>query len=147
MLTVTILGILATIAAPSFATLIATQRATTTAIDMYIAMTKTRSEAVKADGNVWLCPKTAGATGWHNGWQIQASDCAALSGTPLDDHAAIGGSTIAGPTSVIYQSSGRVQGSVAPAFAITVSMGSSSSTKYLCVDLSGRPLVQASSCS
>ena len=144
---VTIFGVLAMIAAPSFSSLIAAQRAGSFATDLQIAMIKTRSEATKRNANVWLCPKTSGASGWKDGWQIQVSDCSSLAVTTLDNHSPVSGSTISGPASVVYQSSGRVQGGSTPAFNVTSNSGSSSTQKYLCVGLSGRPLVQTSSCS
>lgn len=141
-----IFGVVAMIAAPSFGRLIASQTADSTTTDLYIALAKARSEATKRNANIWLCPKTAGAAGWKDGWQIQASDCSSLGGTTLDNHAPVGGSTISGPASVTYQSSGRVQGGTAPAFAVTAGSGSISVQKYVCVDLSGRPLVQPTTC-
>jgi type IV fimbrial biogenesis protein FimT len=131
---VTIFGVLAMIAAPSFSALIAGQRAGSAATELYVAMSKARSEAIKRNASVWLCPKTAGAAGWKDGWQIRSSD------------ALISGANVSGPPSVTYQRSGRVQGSSAPAFGISTTSGSSSIQKYLCVDLSGRPAVRTSSC-
>jgi type IV fimbrial biogenesis protein FimT len=143
---VTIFGVLAMIAAPSFSALIAGQRAGSAATELYVAMSKARSEAIKRNASVWLCPKTAGAAGWKDGWQIRSSDCSDLGLTTLDDHALISGANVSGPPSVTYQRSGRVQGSSAPAFGISTTSGSSSIQKYLCVDLSGRPAVRTSSC-
>ena len=147
MVVVAIVAVLAKIAAPSFSSLIATQRAGSSTTELHIAMIKTRSEATKRNANVWLCPKTSGGSGWKDGWQIQVSDCSSLAVTTLDNHSPVVGSTISGPASVEYQSSGRVQGSSTPAFNVTSNSGSSSTQKYLCVGLSGRPLVQATSCS
>lgn len=143
---VVIFGVVAAIAAPSYSLLVAQQTATSTSTDLYSAMARTRGEATKRNVNVWLCPKTSGAAGWKDGWQIQTSNCSALANPALDNHAAINGSTISGPTSVAYQSSGRVQGGTAPAFTITAGSGATSAQKYLCVDLGGRPVVQSSVC-
>ncbi len=137
LVTVAILGILASLAAPSFNDLIAGQRANSAASDLHVALIKTRSEATKRNANVTLSPNSGG---WQYGWQlINPSDSSVI-----DAHAATSGLTIAGPASVIYQGSGRVQGS-APSFLIT-STAVSSVQRCVSVDLSGRAYVKKSSC-
>lgn len=132
-----ILGILAALAAPAFNDLIAGQRANSAASDLHVALIKTRSEATKRNTNVTLSQKSGG---WHYGWQlINPTDSSVI-----DDHAATSSLTITGPASVIYQGSGRVQGS-APAFLIT-STAVSSVQRCVSVDLSGRAYVKKSSC-
>lgn len=138
MVVVAIVGILAAIAAPSFSSLIANQRNKAAATDLYIALSKARSEAIKRNTNVTLSPKTGG---WQAGWEIlDPSDAS----KKIEDHAAITGGTITGPASVTYRSSGRVQGSATPAFDITVS----GTSNHVCVtvNLSGLPSQKSSSC-
>lgn len=133
----TILGILASLAVPSFANLIASQRANSVASDLRIALMKTRSEALKRNANVTL---SANAGGWQFGWQlINPADSSAI-----DVHAAVAGLTITGPASVIYQGSGRVQGGV-PSFLIT-STTIPSEQRCVSASLSGRTYVKKSSC-
>lgn len=134
MLAVAILGILASLAAPSFTDLIESQRAKSAATDIYVALARARSEAVKRNTSVTLSPKSAN---WANGWQIPDP----VSGTIIEDHDAISNLTVTGPTSVIYQSSGRVSGTTAPSFVITGA--ASTSARCVAVDLSGRPSVKA----
>ncbi len=133
----TIFGILTAIAAPSFRELIASQKISNGASDLYMALVKARSEAIKRNDNVILAP--AGGN-WQNGWQSTAQS----SGTILDSHGSLPNLTIAGPASVTYQASGRVQGAIGPFnFSSPVV---SVPQRCVSVDLSGRPSVKASSC-
>ena len=136
---VTLAGILATIAIPSFSGLIAEQRAKAVATDLVLALTRARSEAIKRNANVSLTP--VDADDWAKGWQITDA-----SSNVLDSHGAapaqisIGATLTGSGNSVIYQNSGRID----PALTGTVAFEITSaqySTGYRCVttDLSGRP--------
>jgi type IV fimbrial biogenesis protein FimT len=136
---VAIVGVLAAIAGPSFADLIASQRAASAATDLHVALATARSEATKRNADVTLSRKSGN---WKNGWQVLDS-----ASNVLLDHNAFETATITGSlASVVYQSSGRVSGTTKPTFAVTMTLGSTTVTKYVCVDLSGRPFTQASSC-
>lgn len=142
MVGVAIAGILAALAAPSFSNLVANQRSKAVATDLYVALSKARSEAIKRNTSVTLSPKTANV--WKDGWEIiDPSDA----NKKIEDHAAITGGTITVPdgvTSVTYRSSGRVQGNTTPTFDITVS----GTDSHVCVtvNLSGLPSQKSSSC-
>lgn len=137
LVTVAILAILTSLAAPSFNDLIAGQRAGSAASDLHMALIKTRSEATKRNANVTLSPN---AGDWQNGWQIViASDSSVI-----DTHSATNGLTVGGPSSVTFQGSGRVQGTP-PSFLIS-STAISSIQRCVSVDLSGRAYVKKSSC-
>lgn len=138
-ITVAIAAILAALAAPSFSSLIASQRMKNVATDIYLALAKARSEAIKRDTNVTLSPNTGG---WAAGWEI-LDPADATGTTKIEDHEAISNTAISGPTSVIYRSSGRVSGTSAPKFDITAT----GSTSHTCVtvDLSGLPTQSTSS--
>ena len=136
---VVIVGVLAAIAGPSFADLIASQRAASAATDIHVALATARSEATTRNADVTLSRKSGN---WKNGWQVLDS-----ANNVLLDHNAFETATITGSlSSVVYQSSGRVSGATKPTFAVTMTLGSATVTKYVCVDLSGRPFTQASSC-
>jgi type IV fimbrial biogenesis protein FimT len=138
MVAVAIAGILAALAAPSFNDLIANQRAKAVASELHAALSRARGEAIARNANVTLSPKSGG---WQNGWQILDPANAVL-----DDRGAASGATISGPTSVIYLRSGRVQGSTAPSFLVSLTTGSTSKYQCVSVELSGRPYLKASSC-
>ncbi|HEV7619871.1 MAG TPA: GspH/FimT family pseudopilin [Burkholderiaceae bacterium] len=139
MVTVSIVAILAVIAGPSLSSLIATQRIKAVAADLYVALSKARSEALKRNVNVKLQPKTANT--WEAGWEIRdPSD----NTKKLEDHAAVKGATIVGPADLTYRVSGRITAATAPTFDITAS----GTTIHWCVtiDPSGRPYQKSTAC-
>jgi type IV fimbrial biogenesis protein FimT len=138
---VTIVGVLAGIGVPAFSNLIAIQRASSAATDLYVALATARSEAIKRNVDVTIAQKSGG---WTNGWTIV--DPADTSKKILEANGLSGAAITASLTSIVYQSSGRVSGSTRPAFAITMTSGTSTQSKNVCVDLSGRPFVSTSSC-
>ncbi|AQV94107.1 prepilin-type N-terminal cleavage/methylation domain-containing protein [Cupriavidus necator] len=141
MAAVAIAGILAALAAPSFSSLIASQRAKAVASELFGSLSRTRSEAIMRNTAVTLSPK---AGSWQSGWQILDPSNAA---NVLDDHGSAGGMTINGPASVTYRASGRLGAGAAPSFLITATAGSATAYQCVSVDLSGRPyMVAAPSC-
>ncbi|MDO8413790.1 MAG: GspH/FimT family pseudopilin [Gallionellaceae bacterium] len=142
LVTITVAAILASLAAPSFSSLIANQRTKSVASNLHLALTIARSEATKRNANVTMSAKTGG---WVNGWTIFPN---AASTNILQDYASTKGVAIAATnsggaatTTAVYQSSGRVQGTVT--FVITASAGGSAADRCVSVDLSGRPYVKA----
>ena len=85
LITVTIAGILAAIAAPSFAWLIRDTRFTTEANNMVAAFNMARSEAAKRGGVAQVDANTVDADLWGNGWTLwvdqDGDDARAGSGT------------------------------------------------------------------
>lgn len=136
---VAIIGILASLAAPSFSEMIKNQRVKSMATDLNASLALARSEALKRNRNVTMSPTTAGS--WQSGWQIEDPDNV---GSNIDVHSAFAGLTATGPDNVVYRSSGRIQGGVAPAFNISAT--GTSTQRCVSVDLSGRPYVKAVAC-
>jgi prepilin-type N-terminal cleavage/methylation domain-containing protein len=139
----TIFGILAMTAAPSFAPMIASKRAEAAATELYVSLVTSRSEATKRNADATLAPK---AGGWQLGWQVNVVDPSNGSTVTVEDHPVTNGVTVSGPASVIYHSSGRVDGNTNAVFVVTAVQGSSTEQRWVCVDLSGRPLAKASAC-
>ena len=136
---VAVMAILATVAAPSFSGLIASQRAKGAASDMFASLLRTRSEAIKRNVEVTLAPS---GDSWEDGWSIaHPTDADVL----LEDRGAVQGATITGPASVTYLPNGRVKGATAPEFDIEVT--GASQHRCIAVDLSGRPYQTAAECS
>lgn len=132
-----ITAILATIAVPAFNELIASQRALTTASDLYVALAKARSQAVTLNTSVTL---QANAGGWNAGWQIVNSN----NNTVLDNHAAETAVTIAPQATVTYSASGRMPaGAAAPMFQISTTSGHTVNHQCVSVNLDGRPYMKA----
>lgn len=144
LIVVAIIGILASLAAPSFSELIKSQRMKSMATDINSSLTLARSEAVKRNANVAMSPTTAGS--WQNGWQIAVPDPLNPGSNleVIEVHSAFAALTATGPDSVTYRSSGRIQGATAPAF--NISAAGVSAQRCVSVDLSGRPYVKAAAC-
>lgn len=142
---VTILGVMAMIAGPSFSGLIADQRAKNASSDLYTALATARSEAIKRNTKITLQQISGG---WVNGWEVIDPDDTT---NKILVHAQLSGATVTtSPTSlasVTYLSSGRVKGTSSPAFTVSTTSGAATSTRALCLDLSGRPYVNATACS
>jgi type IV fimbrial biogenesis protein FimT len=140
LVTMSIAAILAMLAIPSFSTLTATQQAKNTSTDLYVALIRTRSEALKLNKSVSFSPK---AGGWQNGWQIVNPG----TGVVMEEHGPLSGVTVtttSGTSTVTYNSYGRVQGGTT-SLQVTAA-GSAAATRCVTVDTSGRPYIKASSC-
>ena len=137
LITISIAAILTMLAVPSYHSITEKHRAKSAAVDIYLALLKTRSEAVHRNASVTLSPKSGD---WSNGWQILNPSDNSL----LEDHIALRGVTLGGPASVIYNSSGRLQGA-ASSFDI-LSTGTAAVGRCVTIDPSGRPYTKKSSC-
>ena len=134
---VAIVAILASVAAPAFSSMVAGARARSASSELYAALSRARSEAIKRNAEVTLAP--AMARQWQSGWSI-----AAAAGSKLEDHPAVKGATLTGPDSVVFLPNGRIKGGFRPAFDILI--GGDSQHRCVRVDLSGRPNQTKSTC-
>lgn len=136
MVVVAIIGVLASIAMPSFRNTTATARVKTVASDIHLSLTRARSEAVKRNTNITV----NAPSGWLGGWTVSSED-----GT-LETHGNIPGDVlvIAGPTSVTYTPNGRTTSN-----PVNISLTSLETSIARCVSvtLSGQPVVKQEACS
>ena len=141
LIVITIAGVLAAAAAPSFRGFIASQRVKSASFDLIAALTQTRSEAIKRNANVSM---TAVGGAWNNGWTI------ASGGTTLGTKSAYSGLTIAdsgGVGAVTFRGDGRL-GSAAVKFTVNASPSLSGVTaRCVSLSLSGQPSSKTGSCS
>ncbi len=140
MVVITVVAILATLAAPSFNQAIEGQRAKSAATDLYIALSRARSEAITRNTSVTLSPVSGN---WAQGWQIPDPS----SGTLIETHEALKGSLSVTPSaagSIVYRSSGRIQAAGNATFSIAGHYASSA--RCVCVTLSGRPAILEGVC-
>ena len=137
MVTITILGILASIAVPNYSSFVANQRVKTASFDVMSAMVLARSEALKRNTNVTVTP-TTGTTDWASGWSVTA-------GTTLNQQAAFRNLTITGPASLSYNSSGRLNTTAAASISISSTV-SGATPRCISIDLSGRPNSKKGAC-
>lgn len=139
MVTVTLAGILAVIAVPSFRQFILNQRLKNASYDLVSALSLTRSEAITRNAAVSMVAKGGD---WANGWCVTtAADCTAAA---IVQHSALNrsitvsayllGTSTAGPTTITFGNSGRMS-SAATVFAIAPATAVSG-VKTRCVTLS-----------
>jgi type IV fimbrial biogenesis protein FimT len=122
MVTLAVLVILITIAIPSFTSMIQNNRSATLASSLVTALNIARSEAVKRNALVGLCPSSNGATcmaapDWTVGWIAQQNGGAIIQAWSAPDLGAVitqGG----GAAAIQFNGSGRM---TAPAAAVTIS--------------------------
>lgn len=140
LVTISIAAILAALAVPSFSSSIATHRAKSTSMDLYVDLIRTRSEALKFNKSVSLSSK---AGGWTNGWNILDPG----TGNVMEDHGPLKGVTVttfSGPSTIVYNSYGRVKGG-ATSLAIATT-GPNVVSRCVTVDTGGRPYIKGSAC-
>ncbi len=109
MVTLTIAAILASIAAPSFRSVIANTRIQAVASDLQAGMLLARSEAVKRNAPIQLISTD---DDWMKGWSVQDADGTVLLAGQVHENISISGSA----TSLTFLASGRVNGPNLPKF-------------------------------
>ena len=137
LITITIIGILAAVALPSFGSFVAQQRIKTASFDMMSMLILARSEAIKRNASVAITP--AGGN-WQNGWTVT------VGATTLSQQAALNGLTVSCKSSTVtvnpcpvitYNSSGRITGVTSQ--SIQINSTATTSVRCISTDLSGRP--------
>lgn len=131
---IAIMGVLITIAMPSFVTFTASQKVKTASFDLYAAMMFARSEAIKRKVNV-----TVAATGgdWKNGWTVVATGVP----NPLRTQDALTGVNFSNTTtSLVYRLDGRLTSAAAQGVLIQPATADASiKNRCIRVDLTGLP--------
>lgn len=134
-MTIAVLAVLITLAAPAFRELMASQRVQTAAADLTTSLARARSEAIKQNTDVTITP----TAGWAGGWTV------ASAAGDAEIHAATPGVTItSGAASVTYRSNGRLAPGEAPTFSF--SSGDTSTARCVRVGLSGQAVVTKAAC-
>ena len=109
LITMTIVGILATLAGPSFSEMLKNNRLTTQTNDLILAMNIARSEAVKRGRSVTITSDT-NTNDWSDGWTVAEGGTDLRIGDPLD-----GTTTLINDknnTVITYRPSGTATGDV-----------------------------------
>ena len=154
MIVMVIVSILTMIAAPSFRSVMADNRATSTANELLYALQVARTEAIKRNAMVSLCPSSDQATctgngNWHLGWIIFLD----VNTNGLRDNAeeiirvqnAFDSTvTLAGPNAIQYATGGYL--SPATLLSIQASVVDSVNNKWVCLTAIGRSQVKSTSC-
>jgi len=134
MTVVTILAVLAAIAAPSMRELVLTSRVRAAASELHATLVRARSEAITRNAQIDVVPA---AGGWANGWQLLAG------ATPLESRPVLEAveAVPAAPATISYRVDGRIS---AGQQVIVFSVPSAAAVKARCVtlDASGRASVR-----
>ena len=148
LVTLTLIGVLLTIAVPSFRQLILNQGIKTASYDMFSALQFARSEAIKQNGNVSLRAGVATDGAWTTGWRVVDSSSNLLRSWTVASNLAI--TEEAGNATVItFARDGHVSAPTALPklqFDPTTTL-SGVTTRCVGVDLIGRPRTQLGACS
>jgi type IV fimbrial biogenesis protein FimT len=135
MITVAVLAVLVSLAAPSFSRLIASNNVRSGASDLQMAMLRARNEAITRNASI-IVEKSA--TGWKDGWVVKEGS------NMIESYGGFNGLTVTGSAnSVTYNSAGRVSA------ASTVEFKSEKypeEIRCLSVEISGRPLITKAGC-
>ena len=102
LIVVAIIGIIAAYAVPSFNNLMVNERIKSASFEVTAALNLARSEAIKQNGAVTLTP-TSGTTAWAGGWTTIGPDAAVITAQAAYPSSIV----ITGPTSIVYNRSGR----------------------------------------
>lgn len=139
LVTLAIVAIIASLAAPAFQNMIATQRVRSAANDLVVTLNFARSEAVKRRATVLVTP--AGAT-YAKGWDVE------LAGADIRKHEAVPSLTIPSKPGLNGQFGFLRDGRRGGNDKVTVSPPASSGATALCVSVSatGKPAVDSGVC-
>ena len=70
LVTLTVLGVLMTLAAPSFSSFVLSNRLKTIAFELVVSLNYARSEAIKRNVDATVTPSLSG---WNGGWSVQSA--------------------------------------------------------------------------
>lgn len=142
-----ILGILLSVAVPSFSVLLAEQRLRAVSTELRMSLTVARSEAVKRNSAVNLFERGGD---WSNGWCVEPrADAAgtlitACTAAPISEYVVNSRVAITGGSSVSFNAWGRAAG--CPQFEISTTSGDDACTVCLTVEPDGRVLSATGEC-
>ena len=140
MMTMVVVGILVTLAAPSFNNFVLKSRVNSAATELQMSLLLARSEAAKRNSGVTITP--VDTTAWTQGWSVTYVDGVGTTRTLKTVDAYNGAMTVTGPTAALaYGRDGRLAGASAVAFTVNVPGNANITAKTVAVDLSGRPNV------
>lgn len=165
MVTLAVAAIILTLAVPSFVSFVRSQRATTQANDLLVALTFARSETLKRGEPIAVCattdataspPACSGNDAWSGGWLVFVDDATGGTSGEFDSgseellrvHGALDGNTSlsgGGSAAVRFLSNGLVEASAA--FTLKPQGCTSEQQRAIDVSPTGRAEVQRETCS
>lgn len=136
-----IVGVIAAVSAPSFMNVVVAQRLRAAGTDLVKSLQLARSEAIKRNASVTVAPAT---DRWAAGWTVVNGE-----GDAIDTRQALGNrvAVSSAPTTVVYQSSGRLSVAGGARFQFSDTDSASGVTpRCVIVDTSGYPRVESRAC-
>jgi type IV fimbrial biogenesis protein FimT len=132
LIVIALMGVLLTLAAPSFRTYSAGQRVKTASFDLYASFIFARSEAIKRRQAVSVTPQTPGD--WGTGWRVVAgADTLRTQDPPV-------GVVLTGSASVDYRQDGRLSSAGNVGILVRPDVSDSSlRNRCIRIDLAGLP--------
>ena len=130
---VVVLGILASVGASGFQSLIQSQQAKSASFEIFSSLSLARSEAIKRNNFVTLTPTDT--ANWGKGWTITSAAGTIKSQSEMKKIVISQGSN-----SVVYAPTGRTQVSPPP-FLLDVSTNPTENARCITIELSGMPRV------
>ena len=131
--TVSVLAMVLTVAAPSFTSFVAGQKVKSASNDLTTALILARSEAIKRNADIVITPVVTDT--WASGWSVTAGGT-----TLLQQEALPGVSLTKTPSTITYKSSGR------PTATSRFEIAGASTVTCLNVDTSGIPSTKRAAC-
>jgi type IV fimbrial biogenesis protein FimT len=155
MIVVSIIGVLAAIAIPSFGYMTANTKVKSASTELYLGLIRARNESVKRNRAVAMVATSGDDDDWQEGWQIVAdgNNDGDFNDTASDDDRVVisqdevKGVTITGADElVVFRPTGRLSGT-APQFEVTAQDKNYDDMKRcISADLTGRPYVKGQGC-
>ena len=139
MIVMSILALLAAIAAPNLGQMLRIQRVKNASFDIFSTLNFARSEAIKRNVTITIAPVGGG---WSSGWKVTDANANLLrEESPLGN-----GVTLNGPATVVFTGSGRLSGGVMPQFVLEGQDVPAAQQRCIKVDLSGRAVSYTGAC-
>lgn len=156
MVAVAILGILAAIGLPSFTGLVASNRSSSAASNLWSGIQLARSEAIRNNRFATICPSTDGAScavggSFQTGWIVwvdrNGNNTLDADEVVRQEGAMHGTVTVTGSQSIRYNSLGRPVNLSGQALSIQISTSSPAvSNRWVCIAVNGLPSVETGEC-
>jgi type IV fimbrial biogenesis protein FimT len=141
-ITISVVGILATIATPSMSSIMTHHRVRDASSDLFAALLKARGQAIMINSDVRVVPVGGD---WAAGWQVPDPS---NPGSYFDKHEPVDAVTItmSGASSLTYQFNGRIRSGLGVKFNLSASNGGRGASACITVDPSGRPYSEDKPC-
>ncbi|HEY3077253.1 MAG TPA: GspH/FimT family pseudopilin [Burkholderiales bacterium] len=134
LIVIMVMGILLSLAVPSFRSFVIGQRVKTASFDFYAALVFARSEAMKRRQSVTVAPVTSGE--WTSGWTVKQGTTTLRSQDPVSGVSISSGSA----TNIVYRADGRITSASNVGVLISPNPADASlSNRCIRVDLAGMP--------